>query len=293
MPYERHPLTGCRADSLLGPWCIEPMAFDALHRQAQGYDLAWLADYNARAEMREREAAEKDKADGKPDPLPYALTDKGVAVLPVTGPTSKYPTSFQRVMGGTSTLLASRAMRHATENPDVRSILMHVDSPGGTAEGLFLFADEIRRADAVKPVFAHGDDKATSAAQLILSQARRSTASAATQLGSIGTLSYLVDASQKTASEGLRVIPVAAGKFKAAGLPGTRITDEQIAYFQSRIDDTNKLFVDGVSRGRRLTPGFIQDLEARVFRADDARNLNLIDQVCGFDEAVAYAERVA
>jgi signal peptide peptidase SppA len=280
MPTKKSP-TGCRPDQLRGLWAIEPSDLEKLASAAERIDLNELARMNAEADACEAAEPPKD---------PYVL-DSGVAVIQMSGPTTKYPTSFSRMLGGTSTMMTEKALRQAVADPGVRSIVMHLDSvPGGTVAGAFELYDAIRKADAVKPVYGHADDQATSAGQLFLAACRRCTANRTAVLGSIGVRTELVDSSEKASRDGIKVIPIASGKFKAAGSPGTKITDEQVQEIQTRIDAMNDQFVADVAKGRKLDPQAIRDMEARIYVGEQAREKGLIDAVCSLGEALAYAQ---
>jgi len=49
-------------------------------------------------------------------------------------------------------------------DPQVQGILLDIDSPGGEAGGVFELAQRIRAASTLKPVWAHANDSAYSAA---------------------------------------------------------------------------------------------------------------------------------
>ena len=294
---KRQPVTGCRAESLFGLWFIEPAQHAALVELAKGFDLRQLAALNAEARAKAEEiplpaddegdetAPTPADADKAKERLPYLLRN-GVAVLDIIGPTTKYPTSFQEVLGGTSTLMATLALRHAARNGDVRAVLLHLQSPGGTVDGAFDFVDEIRRADAAKPVYAHVSDQGCSCAMLFACQCRRVTANRNAHLGSIGVRTQLVDTSEGYKQMGVRVIPIASGRYKAVGAEGVPVTKGDEAYVQGLVDKANDLFVADVAGPRRLTPKSLYALQARVLDAAEALSLNLIDAVANFDDVL-------
>jgi signal peptide peptidase SppA len=282
--------TGCRPDQLFGFWLMDPDKLETYRARAVEIDLEALARMNAEAEAKEA----KDQGDGPP-PKPYAV-ENGVAVINISGPTTKYPTSYSRILGGTSTMLVERALSQAVEDPDVKAVMIHFDSaPGGTVAGAFELHDRIMAVREKKPVFGHGDDMMTSAAQLFGSACQRLTANRTCIAGSIGTRAQLVDSSEKLKRDGIKVIPIAAGKYKAAGTAGTKITDDQIANFQREIDGLNDEFVNDVVRGRagKLTADAVRKMEARCYVGEEARRKGLIDGVCSFEKAMGHAQQIA
>ena len=209
----------------------------------------------------------------------FEITSDGIAIVSLQGPLMKPWSKY----GGTSTLFARSMIRDAVKNPQVRGIMMHIDSPGGTVSGTHDLALEVQRASAQKPVYAHIDDLGASAAYWIASQASRITANATALVGSIGTYSVVHDFSKQAELTGIEVIVVSTGDFKGAGVPGTKITDDQIAEIQNRVNDLNEFFIKGVSNGRDMDRADLEKLaDGRVFIAKTARANGLIDRVTDF-----------
>ncbi|HYE18869.1 MAG TPA: S49 family peptidase [Tepidisphaeraceae bacterium] len=283
MPHDVIAPNGCRPEQLFGLWLIDPATLDAYRGRALAVDLEALARLNAQAEA-------KREAEGKAD-KPYAVAG-GVAVIAVSGPTTKHQTSFASLLGGTSTVAVGRALSQAADDADVSSILMHFeDAPGGTVAGAFELVDRIRAASRRKPVHAQGTDQMTSAAYLFASVCDRVTVNRTAMVGSIGTRAQLVDTSEAMRRDGIRVIPIAAGKYKAAGLPGTPITDEQVADFQRQVEALNDQFVNDVAIGRGLDPAAVRATEARVYVGAEAVAAGLADSIGTFDETFARLRR--
>jgi len=259
----------------LGAWAMTehglerwPLWFAALHAVRNGHALP---DIQARTRGRDYEEALYEVANG-------------VAIVPVSGPMMKGESKF----GGANTVQIRKAIRAAIQDDAVKSMMLVVDSPGGTVAGTDELARDIARANAVKPVHAHIDDLGASAAYWIASQARKITAGPAAEVGSIGVYAVLEDTSAKVAAEGVKVHVVSTGPMKGAMESGTPITEAQLAYVQERVDDMNRHFQAAIVRGRSGISR--EQLEAasdgRVFSAQEARKLGLIDRVQSFDEAI-------
>jgi signal peptide peptidase SppA len=280
----RHPVTGCRVSSLFDDiWLMSAEHLESRLRQIVKLDLNKLVEQNMKMEEQAREQAAKVKGPR----LPYKMAGS-TAVIDISGPTTKYPTSFQMLMGGTSTMLVQRQIAHALRNESVSNILLHIeDCPGGNAAGAFDLSDDIFKAREIKPVWVHIDDAGTSAAQLFASQGSWTSANRNAQVGSVGVVTKLEDTSKAYEARGVRVIPIIAGKLKGIGMEGVKISDEQIAEIEARVQDVNELFIEAVSRGRGLNPEKIRGLEARTFIADRGKKHGLIDEIASFDSVVA------
>jgi signal peptide peptidase SppA len=282
--YPRNSITGCREYSLWGPWFIDAYIFGQLEQQARSYDLSWLVKHNEEIRLAEETSPEQAKS--------YDLFNK-TAIIDISGPTTKYPTSFSSVMGGTSTLMVQKALREAMKDESVNSVMLRLETPGGTVNGAFELADDIAKLKKVKPIFAFADGQATSAGQLFMSQATKAFADKTSMLGSIGVMTTLNDTSEAAKNAGIKPILFASGKYKGIGQPGLPVTEDHKEVIQERVDSLAQMFFETVGKGRTLTPKFVQSLQAKVFLAGEAKRLNLIDDVCTLDEALDFAGRVA
>lgn len=93
----------------------------------------------------------------------------GVAVIPIIGPIVKYGNLFSSISGATSVSKLTNDFNAALENEDVKAILFEIDSPGGEANGINEFAEQIYQARGIKPIQAYISGQGCSAAYWIAS----------------------------------------------------------------------------------------------------------------------------
>jgi protease-4 len=214
----------------------------------------------------------------------YAIQD-GVAVIDVKGTMTKYGSSLSQMRHGT--IGVRKAIRNATQNKDVKSILIFVESPGGTAQGTQDLADEVARAASKKQVTAYIEDIGASAAYWVASQADRIIANSSAMVGSIGTYGVVYDYSEMARMDGVKVHVVRAGAFKANGVKGEEVTHEALADYQRVVNEINDLFVAGITKGRRLSNNDARALaDGRIHIASRAIDMKLIDEIGGFETAL-------
>lgn len=257
-----------------GAWAITEQAFEAHYQWAQSLNLQQhLAGPQA--------AAAQESAT---EQLGVTVQD-GVAVIPLRGTLMKQVSSMS---SNTSTVRARRQVRTAANDPAVRAILLHIDSPGGTVAGNQDLAEDIAAAAAKKPVESYIEDMGASAAYWLASAASRITANSTALIGSIGTYGVVHDMQAAAAQAGVKVHVIRAGRYKGAGVPGTEITAEHLADLQSWIDGLNEFFLADVAKGRRLPIEQVRTLaDGRVHLAAQALNLKLIDAVGSFESVFA------
>jgi len=267
-------------DQWIGLWAMEPSAMNALASLIQQTDIT----QHVQAQQEAMQAA------GRSSGWWYRQDDDGVAVMNLGGTMQKHRQSMSRA---TSTVIARQEIRAALNDDKIKSILLAIDSPGGTAAGTKELADEIAKASLAKPVFAHITDLGASAAYWISSAAKSISANEPAQVGSIGTYGVVQDLSALAAKEGVKVHVVKAGQYKGMGAPGTEVTAEQLSEIQRLVDSHNDLFVQGVATGRGMSAEQVRQLaDGRVHPAPQAKQLGLIDKVQTFEETLEQAKSV-
>jgi len=254
-------------------WAVEPEWFaNAVHLIKAG---VWPA---------------KQTSDGEyaPNRSTMQVTQSGVAIIALEGALMKADSKY----GGTSTVYFRKQLREAVAHNAIKSIVLHIDSPGGTVAGTGDAAAEVARANASKPVYAHIDDLGASAAYWIASQARAVYANATALVGSIGTYSVIYDASKNAELQGIKVHVISTGDYKGAGVPGSQVTDAHLQYAQARVDSLNQHFLAGVAKGRGMVGKDVKAVaDGRVWIAKEAQGMGLIDGVQDFDKTVQIAAK--
>jgi signal peptide peptidase SppA len=221
--------------------------------------------------------------------LGYTIID-GVAVIPIDGVISKRMNLFTQISGGVSTQLLQSDFAAALEDPLAHSILLLIDSPGGSIDGLQQAADDIRAARGVKPVYAFADGLMASAAYWIGSAAEKVfSASDTTAVGSIGVIAKHTDYSKSQERDGLKVTDIYAGKYKAVGSPDAPLSDEGRAVLQSQVDHAYSVFVDAVAKNRGVPTRTVLDkmADGRIFIGKQAVEAGLVDGIASMPEVIA------
>ena len=262
----------------LGDWAMHPEHLRGLADLIRSIDLGThLAKVEAGDNVHVRAGSGGDYfAD-------YTRVHDGIAIVNCAGPMMKHRASMS---ANVSTVAMRRSIRLAANDATIRGIMIKMDSPGGTVAGTADLAADIASAAKAKPVHGYADDMAASACYWALSQCLHLSAGPTSLIGSIGTYGVIEDFSKAAEQLGIKVHLVKAGEFKGTGVPGTEVTDEQLAYIQDRIDGANEHFLKGVAAGRSLTKAQVKTLnDGRVHLAAVAKDLQLIDAVESFDQA--------
>jgi signal peptide peptidase SppA len=208
----------------------------------------------------------------------------GVATINITGPLLPTTDEFDRVMLGATSLDEVRStVESAAADPAVTSIVLNIDSPGGTVRGTPEAADAIYEASKVKPVRAHTSGTMASAAYWLGSQATSVSMTRSASVGSIGVMVPHIDQSKRAEMLGVKVELFTTGKFKAAGFPGTSLTESQRELIQERIDQVFGEFKSAVTRQGRKIPA--EAMQGQSFYGPQAESLGLATVVRNASQA--------
>lgn len=265
-------------DVLTAPWAIEPaklleiQAIYATHLRGDKIDIAAVEAKLGRPLANE--------------PQGYAIQD-GVAILPLEGVIAKRANLFSQISGGVSTELVGRDFRAALADPGVHSIILAIDSPGGTVDGTISLADLV--ATSAKPVVTLASGTLASAAYWIGSAANSvHITDATTVVGSIGVVATHTDVSKAQASQGVKTTEIAAGKYKRIASAYEPLTKEGRQTIQDQVDYTYALFVDAVAKQRGVSADkVLSDMaDGRIFIGQQAIDAGLVDGVSTLDALV-------
>jgi protease-4 len=190
----------------------------------------------------------------------------------------------------------AEALYDAVEDRSVKAIVFRVSSPGGSPEASEQILAAVRAAKAAgKPVVVSMGDYAASGGYWISSEANWIVAQPTTLTGSIGVFGgkfVLADALGRFGVD-MRNLSI-GGDYAGAFSPSEPFTPEQRAAFAASIDRTYEEFIARVSTGRRLPPARVREIaRGRVWTGAQARELGLVDQLGGLEEAIAKARQLA
>ncbi len=186
------------------------------------------------------------------------------------------------------------ALRAFREDPEVKAVVLRVETPGGGVSPSQEIHDEVRRTVAEKPVVASFGALAASGGYYLSAPATRIYANPGTATGSIGVILQFQEIHLLFDRFGLRGRVVKSGPLKDAGSPLREMTEEDRAAFQSLIDDLFAQFVEAVAEGRGLERAAVLALaDGRVYSGRQAKELKLVDELGGFWDAVGAAWELA
>lgn len=233
------------------------------------------------AQSRGPQAAEyKGIADLRKSLAPKVERIGDLAIVPIEGILARKPDPFEMAFFGVEDMNGIEAMlREVISDPNISGVLLAIDSPGGFVNGTPELGDLVARLAKVKPTVAFTAGMMCSAAYWIGSQASEIVASRSSIVGSIGVYSALYDVVAYYAELGIKVevFTNEEATFKAAGLPGTALTEEQRKHFQERVQRDFADFREAILSARHGVPA--DAMRGQTFNGSDAKANGLVDRV--------------
>jgi HK97 family phage prohead protease len=212
--------------------------------------------------------------------------NRSVAIVPVRG-VALYDCELQPICF--STLKLARDVTQLASDPEIETILLDIDSPGGAVTGIAECGDAIWAARKRTKVVGLASPLCASAAFWIGSQCSELIAVRSADIGSVGVFMAHTDCSKFNEMNGLKVSYVFAGAHKVEGNSNEPLSDEAKAYYQSEVDTIYRDFTQAVARGRGTTVhDVVQNYgKGRCMAAPMAKKFGLIDRIVSSpDEAL-------
>jgi signal peptide peptidase SppA len=183
----------------------------------------------------------------------YAMAEEnGVAIIPVSGVIGHKVSAVSKLLGAVDTVDVIAAIELAAEDDDIDTIILDIDSPGGTVGGVPELAEtveDVQRA-GVKKIYAYTDSMMASAAYWMAAGANGIFAAPSAEVGSIGVYLPVMDTSKALAEKGVTVEIFKSGKYKAAGFPGVALDEEVRKHLQLEVMETYNEFAGFVKKYR-------------------------------------------
>ena len=196
------------------------------------------------------EVVEDDDDDEMND---YAMTEEnGVAIIPVAGVIGHKVSPIAKMLGAVDTLDVIAALELAAEDDEIDTIILDVDSPGGTVGGVPELAETVEEVQksGTKKIYAYTDSMMASAAYWMAAGANGIFSAPSAEVGSVGVYLPVMDTSKALAEKGVTVEIFKSGKYKAAGFPGVALDEEVRKHLQLEVMETYNEFAGFVKKYR-------------------------------------------
>ena len=203
------------------------------------------------------------------------------AVIQIAGVIFPRPNIYTRWYGGCALSEIVTAISTAVGTPQIKRIVLQINSPGGVVFGVEEAAKLIADASKKKPIIAQSDQMVASAAYWLASQCSRIEGTPGALFGSIGVITTHMDYSKYFSEVGISVTHITHGELKDYTSPYKPLSEKGRAAIQDQTTAYGMAFDGAVAKGRKVSLQTVQSQfgQGRTFKADQAKERGLIDAV--------------
>lgn len=221
--------------------------------------------------------------------------DRRVAVIDVDGLLLDRNLSGYQSLGENPVALFREKLNAAEEDPTVEALVLRIDSPGGGVTASDIMRRDLAALKARRgiPVIACLKDVGTGGAYYLATAADTIMAHPTSITGGIGVILNLYSLEDTLAQFNVVPIPVKSGDKIDLATPVRPLDPEDREILQRIAEEYHERFKEQVRRARPqlVTPDGVFD--GRVFTANQALELHLIDGIGYLDDAIDAARHSA
>jgi len=189
----------------------------------------------------------------------------------------------------------SAAIKRAREDEKIKAVVMRVNSPGGDALTSDLIWREVLITKEKKPFIVSMGDLAASGGYYIACGADKIFAEPATITGSIGVFGVYPNLEKFFRDKlGITFDRVQTGKYSDMGTVTRPLNNDEKRIVQEQIERIYRTFVTKVSKGRKMSFEDVDSVgQGRVWTGLQAKEVKLIDEIGGLEDAIKEAAKMA
>ena len=180
--------------------------------------------------------------------------------------------------------------------PNLKGVLLIIDSPGGGLSASIEIADMLAELNAKIPVVSYVRGTMASGSYYAGMYSRFIVANRGAMIGSIGVIFNGYNIEELLGKIGVQSQGLKAGEFKEVGTMTRKWSENEKAYLQNVLNQQYAMFVRDVANARAKTLGNLDYriyAEGKIFNAYDAKEVGLIDLVGTQKEAVALLQELS
>lgn len=209
---------------------------------------------------------------------------------------SKYITRIGviRVSGSIDDFTYANQAYDALSDPNIKAVIVVVDSPGGTVQACFEAEAAFRELNREKPVVVTMKEYAASGAYLISTASDYIFARSATVTAGLGVIAIWVSYENKLKTEGIDYYVWKSGESKDLGAEYRPPTEEENRYMQSLVDNLMHDMVTRIKTNRPQVTDTIDELiDGSTVYGSEALLYKLVDEIGIYEDAVKKAAKLA
>ncbi|MDO4482192.1 MAG: signal peptide peptidase SppA [Bacillota bacterium] len=225
----------------------------------------------------------------------YNLSEEHLSVIKITGSIDNSGSSSVYETSSYNQEWLIGMIESITNEENNRGIILYLDTPGGSVyatDEVYLKLLDYKEKTG-NPVYAIMGPTCASGGYYISCASDKIYANRNTVTGSIGvTMGTVVEISELLEKYGIKTTTLVSGDNKAMGSMYDPLTEEQIAIYQSIIDESYEQFTGIVAEGRNMDINTVKALaDGRLYTAKQALENGLIDEISNYKDSLLSIQK--
>ncbi|NQV12809.1 MAG: signal peptide peptidase SppA [Parcubacteria group bacterium] len=188
-----------------------------------------------------------------------------------------------------------RQLDQAVDDPDVQAVILNVNSPGGSVTASdYLYNKVVKARESGLVVTTYIKDIGASGAYYMAAPSDAIMANPTALTGSIGVIISTLNYEGLYEKLGLKSVVYKSGASKDLLSSTREQTEDEKKILQGIVDETQERFLGIVKENRPVTDGNVATIsDGRIFTAQQAKEVNLIDSTGYFQDALTKTAETA
>ncbi|HVP12330.1 MAG TPA: signal peptide peptidase SppA, partial [Phycisphaerae bacterium] len=187
-----------------------------------------------------------------------------------------------------------KSIEEIRKNKTIRAVVLHIDSPGGSAYASDVIWRKLRQLDDEKPLVVCMGNVAGSGGYYIACPGRLIFAQPSTLTGSIGVLAILPNQASMLNRRDVNIVEMKRGERSLLGSGHRDLRPEDRELIQKYILKTYEQFLDRVAATRKIPKDQLRKLaEGRIYTGRQAMDIGLVDRIGSLKDAVEAVRDMA
>lgn len=166
----------------------------------------------------------------------------GIAVIPIDGSLVHKYGYIKPYSGMTGYDGIMYRLREALADPEVKAVMLDMNTPGGMVAGCFDLADKIAEYRKIKPIWSLGYDMHCSAGQMVASACSHRLITQTGVAGSVGVIMAHTNIEKMLDQQGVEITLITAGSHKADGNPYQALPKDVREKWQKELESNRQMF---------------------------------------------------
>ena len=215
----------------------------------------------------------------------YQIVD-GIAIIPIDGSLVHKFGYVKPMSGMTGYDGIMYRLTEAIHDPEVKAVMLDMNTPGGMVAGCFDLADKIAEFRQIKPIWSLGYDMHCSAGQMIASACSRRLITQTGVAGSVGVILAHTNVEKMLQEQGVEITLITAGAHKADGNPYEALPADVREKWQQDLEAHRHTFATKAAGYMGVSVEQVLNTEADTYTGQAAVDVGFANEVVNGLDAV-------